>query len=381
MPAETTRTCLYVNNSPEPGRGRLAKLGGGGKSLLSILKRLPEAGWKSYVVVPGEGQFTDVLGEMGIPHLIFPYGSLSWRQPIQGWRTFSSWRRLIRQIRPDIIHANGFDLSRSFGPAAASLGVPFVTHVRFPVPADGVRWVLRGLPKPAGFIFNSRALHDRIWPEIAKLAPRSKDFVVHNAVDLSEFQPSPPPAPAPLRVGIIANFAPFKRHEDFLRMAAIMVRSGLEAEFWIVGDDTEGKGRKAQLVRLAEELGLTGKALFLGHRNDIPQVLSQLHVLVLTSSFEPFGRVVIEAMACGRPVVATRDGGVPEIVDHGETGYLVDVADCEGMAAATAKLLQDRALWERMSRSGAERARRCFSLEAHVAQVVNVYNRVLAPGR
>jgi glycosyltransferase involved in cell wall biosynthesis len=372
-----SRVCLFVNNSPEPGRGHLAKLGGGGKSLLSILNRIEDHGWRAQVVVPGEGPFTDALRELGVPNRVFPYGSPDWRHPLGAWRDFRTWREIIRESGPALIHANGFGISRSFALAARSMDVPFITHVRFPVDPEGVRWVLRGFPKPAAFIFNSRALRDRLWPSISPAAPSSMDFVVHNAVDLEEFAPAPWPEAPPYRVGIIANFAPFKRHEDFIRIAAIVGHAGLDAEFWIVGDDTEGKGRRQELEALTASLGQQDRVKFLGHRKDVPDIIRQLHVVVLTSQFEPFGRALIEAMACGRPVVATRDGGVPEIIDEGETGYLAKVGDCEALARGVISLLADREQWERMSRNAADAVRRRFSLDAHVERITSIYRELV----
>lgn len=371
-------TCLFINNSPQPGRRELAKLGGGGKSLLSLLSDLPAQGWNAHVVVPGEGQFTDALVDMGIPHTIFPFRNLDWHAPVQAWRTTLAWRRIMKRVAPTLIHANGFELSRSFALAAGSLGIPYITHVRFPVQPEGARWTLRGLPKPAAFIFNSQAMMDRLWPFIAPLTPASRPHVVHNAVDLENFSPAPWPDISPLRVGIVANFAPFKRHEDFLRMAAEMLRARRDLEFWVAGDDTEGTGRRAVLDGLAAELGITGHVRFLGHRADIPDILRQLHLLVVPSQFEPFGRVVIEAMACGRPVVASRDGGIPEIINHGETGYLAEVGDYAAFARAALDLLENRARWQAMSRRARETVMTRFSQAAHAARVTEIY-RSLAP--
>jgi len=369
-------TCLFINNSPQPGRKHLAKLGGGGKSLLSLLADLPAQGWDAHVVVPGEGQFTDALVDMGIPHTVFPFRHLDWREPWTAVKTTLAWRRIMKTVAPALIHANGFELSRSFALAAGSLGIPYITHVRFPVQPEGARWTLRGLPKPAAFIFNSQAMMDRLWPFIAPVSPGSLAHVVHNAVDLENFSPAPWPEVSPLRVGIVANFAPFKRHEDFLRMAGEMLRTRQDLEFWVVGDDTEGTGRRAVLEGLAAELGIAGQVRFLGHRADIPDILRQLNLLAVPSQFEPFGRVVIEAMACGRPVVGSRDGGIPEIIDHGETGYLEAVGDYAAFARAALGLLEDRALWETMSRRGREAVVARFSLAAHAARITEIYRNV-----
>ena len=375
--ANKSPACLFINNSPQPGRKHLAKLGGGGKSLLSLLAQIPEQGWQAHVVVPGEGQFTDALVDMGIPHTIFPFRLLDWRRPVEAASTTLAWRRIMQKVNPALIHANGFDLSRSFALATGSLGIPYITHVRFPVEPEGARWVLRGLPKPAAFIFNSRAMQDRLWPDVARYAPHSRPYTVHNAVDLASFTSAPWPEAPPYRIGIVANFAPFKRHEDFLRMAAEMLKTRQDLKFWIVGDDTEGSGRRAVLETLAEELGIAPHVHFLGHRADIPDIMRQLHVLVVPSQFEPFGRVVIEAMACGRPVVASRDGGIPEIIEEGLTGYLVEVGDYEGFAAKALQLLADPCLWDAMSSRAVSAAHGRFSIATHTKNIVGIYGDVL----
>jgi len=372
------KKCLFINNSPQPGRKHLAKLGGGGKSLLTLLSDLPKQGWQAHVVVPGEGQFTDALIEMGIPHTIYPFQPLDWRHPLRALQTTLQWREMIRRVSPTLIHANGFDLSRSFALAAGSLRVPYITHVRFPVEPLGARWTLRGLPKPAAFIFNSQAMQDRLWPYISCHAPQSRPYVVHNAVDLDNFTPTPWPEGPPYRIGIVANFALFKRHEDFLRMAAEMIKARQDLEFWIVGDDTEGTGRRTVLETLTKALGITAFIRFLGHRSDIPDIMRQLHLLVVPSQFEPFGRSVIEAMACGRPVIASRDGGIPEIINDGQTGYLVEVGDYEGFARAALRLLSDREHWEDMSRRAVKDVHTRFSTATHTRQVLDIYQQVLA---
>jgi glycosyltransferase involved in cell wall biosynthesis len=375
--ADIPLTCLFINNSPQPGRKELAKLGGGGKSLLGLLSHLPETGWKTHVVVPGEGQFTDELAKIHIPHTIYPFKQIGWQQPLASLSTTLWWNKLFRQIRPSLIHANGFELSRSFAVAAAISGIPYITHVRFPVDPDGARWTLRSLPKPAAFIFNSHAMMDSLWPNLSMLAPHSKAYVAHNAVDLVNFTPAPWPDGPTLRIGIVANFAPFKRHEDFLRMAAEMISERQDLEFWVVGEDTQGTGRRAALEQLAHELRVDSYVRFLGHRSDIPDIMRQLHLLVVPSQFEPFGRVVIEAMACGRPVIGSHDGGIPEIIEEGKTGYLIELGDWKGFARAALALLADREKWTSMSQSASAAARNRFSIAAHVTQIIGIYREIL----
>lgn len=376
-----TSTCLFINNSPQPDRKELAKLGGGGKSLLGLLAHLPEKGWDAHVVVPGEGQFTDELRNIGIRHIIYPFQSIDARHPATAIKTFLQWRKLIKTVKPELIHANGFDLSRSFAYAAASLDIPYITHVRFPATLEGMRWTLRGLPKPAAFIFNSHAMMKDQWPGISKLSPNSKPFVVHNAVDLEQFTPAPWPESPTLRIGIIANFAPFKRHEDFIHMAAAMLKLRQDLEFWIVGEDTQGTGRRKLLENMAHNLGIGSYINFIGHQSDIPVIMRQLHLVIVPSQFEPFGRVVIEAMACGRPVIGSNDGGIPEIIDHGKTGYLVEVGSWQGFADSALSLLTQRERWNKMSKAAIKSAHDRFSITSHVEKITSIYRIVLAHKR
>jgi len=374
-------TCLFVNNSPQPGRGQLAKLGGGGMSLLGLLSALPSMGWRAHVMVPGEGQFTDAVRELGIPLEVYPFEPVSVSQPAQSLKGTLHWYKMLRWVRPQVIHANGFDLSRSFAVAAGLAKVPYITHVRFPMEESGARWALRGLPRPAAFVFNSQAMHDQLWPFLSRLAPKTRAYTVHNAVDLDAFPPAPWPESETLRVGLVANFAPIKRHEDFLRMAAEMLQTRTDLEFWIVGDDTEGTDRRSELERFAGELGIMPHVRFMGHRPDIPSIMRQLHLLVVPSQFESFGRVVIEAMACGRPVIASRVGGIPEIIEDGKSGFLLPVGDASGFARAALSLLSDRRNWETISEHAVTVARTRFSLAAHVENITTIYNQILAARR
>lgn len=377
MAIKRAGNCLLINNSPQPGREHLAKLGGGGMSLLGLLSRLPEFGWQPHVVVPGEGQFTEHARALGFPVEVYPFQPLSAGQPLASAMGTLHWLRLFRRVRPAIIHANGFDLSRSFALAAGFAGIPYVTHVRFPVDAAGARWTLRGLPKPAAFIFNSHAMHDMLWPMLQPITPRSRAYVVHNAVELERFTESPAPQAPVFRIGMIANFAPIKRHEDFFHIAAEMLKERVDLEFWVIGEDTEGTGRRADLKGLVRTLGIEGHVQFLGHRGDIPDLLRQLHLLIIPSKFESFGRVAIEAMACGRPVVASNVGGIPEIIEDGQTGFLRQVGDVRGFAEAALMLLSDRGLWERMSRAAAQAVRERFSLAVHTQAITSIYRELL----
>jgi arylsulfatase A-like enzyme/glycosyltransferase involved in cell wall biosynthesis len=371
----TGRICLYVNNSPQPEMGERAKLGGGGMSLLTLWKMLPQFGWAARAVTPGEGPFTRAARDAGVPVTVYAYQQPDLKHPTDTLKNFLAWRRIIGNARPEIIHANAYDAARSMVLSAKSLGVKVICHVRFPMTDQGKQWVFRGLPTPDAFVFNSQALMDETWPILGKQCPKSRAYVVHNAVDLTAFTPSPWPESPTLRVGIIANLTPMKAHEDFLRMASAVLKRRADVEFWIIGEDTTNTGRDAMLKALARSLGIEQHVKFQGHRSDIPKMLDQL--VVLTSHIEPFGRVLIEAMACGRPVIATNVGGIPEVVTEGKTGYLVPVGDYSAMASRVAELLADRQRWQMMSQDCVEESRRRFGVEMHAKAMIRIYEAVL----
>jgi glycosyltransferase involved in cell wall biosynthesis len=176
--------------------------------------------------------------------------------------------------------------------------------------------------------------------------PWSKISVIPNGVDVEKFHPGVPNAKLRQALGIqsdakvagiIAALRPEKNHELFLRAAAVVRQNMPHAEFLIVGDGP----RRSELEKLAAELSITDAVHFAGTRSDIPEMLGQMDVFVLTSHSEANPVSILEAMACEKPVVATRVGSVPETVHDGVTGYLVPPNDVEQTAARMCELLEN----------------------------------------
>ena len=134
------------------------------------------------------------------------------------------------------------------------------------------------------------------------------------------------------------------------------------------------------LHSLAADLGIADRLVFTGYRADLPDILKVLDVVVHASvQPEPFGRVIVEAMAMGRPVVASNAGGPTEIIDDGQTGFLVPPNDDEALATRIVELLQDPTMAERIGEAGRRAAVEKFSAESHVRLVKEVYAKVLGP--
>ncbi|WP_114835788.1 glycosyltransferase family 4 protein [Agrobacterium tumefaciens] len=166
--------------------------------------------------------------------------------------------------------------------------------------------------------------------------------------------------PQPL-VGLFGRLSEWKGQHVFLEAIAAM--EGVQAV--IVGGALFGQeAYEAGIREQASSLGLDGRVRFLGFRSDVPELMAAMDAVAHTSIVaEPFGRVVVEAMMCGRPVVATRGGGVTEIIRDGETGLLVPPGEPSALAAALGRVLSDPALAERLAQKGREDVSQRFSLE------------------
>lgn len=179
-------------------------------------------------------------------------------------------------------------------------------------------------------------------------------------------------------VGIVGELREHKGQEDFIRAAHILAQDFKSVDFVIVGEDASPrKEYRAHLERLVTELGLQSSVHFTGWLADVCQLLPALDLFVSSSRVEPFGLVMVEAMAAGVPLIATATGGAREIVEDGVTGKLVAVGDVKALASAIKGLLEDERERRRMGERARARARERFSLERMVAETEALYKEVL----
>ncbi len=170
----------------------------------------------------------------------------------------------------------------------------------------------------------------------------------------------------------ISNYRPVKRTCDVVDIFARVSRR-LPAQLLLVGEGPDLPKLQAKI----ESLGLSERVHFLGKQEDVAQIISVADLLLLPSEKESFGLVALEAMACGVPTVGTRTGGIPELVIHGECGFLAPVGDTEAMADYALRLLTDDALYARFREACLRRARNEFNSERITDQYEQIYYRVL----
>ena len=176
-----------------------------------------------------------------------------------------------------------------------------------------------------------------------------------------------------LVIGAIGRLGRVKGVEYLLRAAAKVILKNPDAAFLIVGDGSQ----RGALEQLARSLHISHRVVFTGQRDDVPELLAVMDVLVLPSLYEGLPNAVLEAMAAGKPVIATRVGGTPEAVEDGVTGLLVPPRDPEALAEAIIALLQDQERAEAMGRAGRARVEKHFSVERMVQETEALYEELI----
>jgi glycosyltransferase involved in cell wall biosynthesis len=214
-----------------------------------------------------------------------------------------------------------------------------------------------------------------------RLFPRERATLIRSGIEIARYEASGIDREAAVRdlgfdparplVGMVACLKPQKNPVDFVRAAAVVAASVPGAQFLVAGDGVLRPAVEEEVRRS----GLEGRFRLLGWRRDVPRIIPCLDVLVLTSLWEGLPRVIPQAMAAARPVVAYRVDGAPEAVTEGVTGYLVDPGDHAAAAARVVALLADPALARRLGAAGRERVG-AFDAELMVRQQEALYERL-----
>jgi L-malate glycosyltransferase len=295
----------------------------------------------------------------------------------------AAWRlsRVVKQLKPDLVHAHD-----PHGVAMASIALSMSAQPRTPrlVASRRVdfhmrqsalsRWKYRQVEC---FICASDAIRQIV---VSDGIPRNRTVTVHEGIDLGRVAAAPRaelhkelwlPHDAPL-VGNVAALVPHKGQRHLVDAAGLVLPKQPDARFIIAG---EGELRP-QLEHQIRQHHLEKHVILAGFRTDILSLHKAFDIFVMSSVTEGLGTSILDAMACGKPVVGTTAGGIPEVVAEGETGLLVPPRDPRAMADAITRLLSDRALRERMGAAGLARVRQCFSAEIMVKKTLEVYQRL-----
>jgi glycosyltransferase involved in cell wall biosynthesis len=357
---------------------------GAERALLLTVKHLDPARYTPSVAVGTDGETLVQLRAAGIDAHHIPLAPLERRRPLAGLRSVWAVRQLARRRGAALIHANDAPSYQPGGLAGRLLGIPAITHIRFPNRAAGFRWFLR--PPPARVLFVSDAIR-RDATGICPSLFEGRSEVLHDGVALPALVT--PTARQALRrelqldsdtpvVALTGQVSEIKGIWEFVEAARLVAARGTRAVFAVLGDDlkTGGAVRRAMEQRVAE-LGLSGHFRFLGFRPNAPALIPAFDLVAVPSHVEPLGNATLEAMAAGIPVVGSRVGGIPEMVADGETGLLVPPRDAMALAEALCRLINDPVLRQSYGAAARSRAESHFSLSLHADRLQATYDRLL----
>ena len=363
------------------------RLGGAEQKLMTILRYVDRERIDPTVVFLGDGPWVHEVRALGIPAEVFPSGRL--RQPLRFARTVVAITRSLRRRRPDVVIAWSAKTHLYVGPASLLSGLrrrALWWQLNIPT-GEWIDRLATLVPARAVACSSGAAAKGQ-----SALWPRRQTLVVQPGVS----QPVLPPAEdvAALRkrlgipaervvIGIVGRLQPWKRQDLVLRATAILLDGGLDVHALIVGGTPYGFSLEypAALDRLANELGIADRIAFTGQVADPTVYLAAMDVFVLATAAEPFGLVLLEAMAMGRAVVAYDAGGPAEIVEQGVSGVLIPESGPAGLAQAIAPLSLDPAFRERLGEGGRRRWLQRFTAEKMVERLSNALEELIAVER
>jgi glycosyltransferase involved in cell wall biosynthesis len=385
-----TATVVYVQPTSE--------VGGSDVALARLVKHLDRSRYRPVVVLPKQGPVVPLLEDAGAKVRILPMRQLRSLPSIPYQARFATGfaptvarlRKVLTEERAQLVHSNSlFTLYGAW--AAARLHLPHIWHVReIPSAPQILQKALFNIArrKSARIICMSSA--------VTSLFPNSggKTVLIPDGIDMTEY--SPQVSGARIRkelniwesaklVGFVGRLDPWKGADIFVRCAAQVAPAFPDAHFLVCGGSLDGYESYARKVkRLATVSGFGNRIHFTGwdyRLTDIPEVMAALDVLVHTSvAPEPFGLVIVEAMASGKPVVAANAGGVLDIVVDEQTGVLVNPGDVDGYSDALSRVLGDPELARHWGTAGRARAVELFDVDDYVEKVQALYDEILHAG-
>src|SRR6266571_4071602 len=376
----------------------IARLNIGGPAIhvVNLTADLDPARFEQLLVVgtesPQEGSMLDYALSRGVQPFIVPEIVTQFSLTPRDVKALVKLYRLMRRQQPHIVHTHTAKAGFLGRLAARLAGVPLVVHTYHGHVLHGYyrplkTQLLRRMEQTLAWLTDGVVtVSEQVKRELVTygIAPPEKITVIPLGFDLEPFLGAQTQRGQFRRefglnngarlVGIVGRLFPIKNHRLFLDAAARVAPREPAARFVIVGDGV----LRSEIEQQARALGIADRVLFTGWRRDLPRIYADLDVLIVSSDNEGTPVSAIEAMAASCPVVATRVGGLPDLITDGETGCLVSPRDPDGLATAVLGLLQDPQVASRMGQAARAVVRERFTIQRLIADMDTFYHHLLA---
>jgi glycosyltransferase involved in cell wall biosynthesis len=358
---------------------------GGERSMLSTLPAVLTAGFDVHVAAPPSGPLAAAIDQCGATKVDWFVADASGvRRPLDQLR--ADLDDLFRCVGPDFVHANSLSIARVAGPVAASARIPSIGHLRDIIKLS--EQVVADLNCHQRLIAVSRATRDF---HVLQGVNAAKCVALHNGIDLEKFQPRPATGYLHRELGLppsarlIATIGQIglRKGADVVLAAALQVADKLPDIHWlVVGQRTSTKEESLDFERLLHDIAseplLSGRAHFLGQRDDVAALMNECTLLVHAARQEPLSRVLLEAAASGTPILATEVGGTREIFpSEAEGAVLLPSDNRDALAQAMVALCREDARRAALGRAARRRAESAFDVRAASARLIEQYQALL----
>ncbi|MGC2162391.1 MAG: glycosyltransferase family 4 protein [Silvibacterium sp.] len=347
-------TCLHIIKSAQPECTGILRI------VYGFAKHARTYGYEVSVLFLADGPLRQEIGKAGIPS-----GTVEWQARRSDLAGVGRVWRWLRKHPADIVHLHHGGLSaRTLCRVTGAKAV--VQHVHGQVLEPDLLSVSHLKFRAADAVIAcSQAVADCL--------DECRAQVVYAGIDTLSFPPIQAPPSGPFRVGVLSRLVPLKNIEAVIHATSRIAGMGIDIQTEIGG----GGPSEPSLRALVENLGVANRVRFLGWRNDVAELLESWHLLLMPSMHEGFPLAALEAMAAARPVVASRVGGLSELVVDGVTGILLAPGDTEGLVNSVAGLANDRQRAAMMGKRGWERVHAEFSNSKMAERMATLYDSLL----
>lgn len=359
---------------------------GAENSLLHLAINLDHSKFKPIFLCPGRGEFPARLKKNTIKIISQEFGRL--REINKVLKSILTIKSVAIKNRIKLLHSNGPQTNIPSGIVGRMLKIPVIWHARNLLKPDmiDIDKLFRVLPNK--IICNSEAIRSRFSNNVSNDGKCTKSTTIINSVNLKDYYPGETkdiirhelgiPSNA-IVLGMTSRLASDKGHDIFLEALSEIIKNNSQVWGLVGGDNVfpEDDWVPDYLKRKAKNLGIADKVIFTGFRRDIIQIYDAMDIFILGSDAEPCGRVLFEAMAMAKPVIATESGGTPEIVVDGITGFLYKPGDVVDLTKKIHKLLDSDKLNISMGLAGRKRVEEKYNIETYIERTQEEYLNLL----